>query len=491
MRVRVKRVLLIKATVVKPEVEGAFPPMGILYVAAALRRTGDYEIRVVDTSFRGFRVAELEQRLREFRPDVVGISAITPEATSLHSIATEVKHHLPDTVVVAGGPHPTYYTDQVLRDAAIDFVVIAEGEESFGELLQALRGEFPVEEVRGIAYRQGNAIVRTPPRPALSNLDAIPFPAWDLVEAQRYATLPTMSVRISHEPYMVLVTSRGCPFKCTYCHDMHTKTFRARSPENVLEEMEWLIRKYGVREFEIIDDIFNFDLRRAERIFDLIIERKLDIRLRFPNGIRGDVMNRTFLKKFRQAGGHYTAVAIESASPRLQKLMKKHLNLERVQQTIRESTDLGIFTLGFFMLGFPTETKEEIAATVDFAVRSNLHAALFNIVTPYEGTEIADAFKAFLPDPDTLDTYHFRWCPVTLCDLSPRELRQTVQKAYTRFYLSRKRLLRQMPGRYRVAVLMNYLNQMYHITFLEKKEKKAFFVAHRRQLERKAVAGTA
>lgn len=477
---QIERILLIKATVIKPEVEGAFPPVGALYIASSILHNRKTEVKVVDTSFKDFQVHNLYKTFQEFRPDLVGISAITPEAESLDAIAEVTRQLLPHATIVAGGPHPTYYTRQVLRSGNVDYVVLGEGEETILELLDALEGKRDIDQVAGIAYRVNGDMIQTPPRPPLLNLDAIPFPAWELIEVERYTRLPTMSVRISHNPYMVIVTSRGCPFKCFYCHDMHGKSFRGRSPENIVEEMTWLKNRFFVNEFEIIDDIFNFDLRRAIKTFDLIIEKQLDVKLRFPNGIRADICTDEFLEKFRQAGGQYTAVAIESASQRLQRLMKKYLNHQKVEKTIAKASELGIFTLGFFMLGFPSETREEIEQTIQWALHSDLDAALFNIVTPYEGTELSTAFKEVLPREEDLSYYHFRFVPVSLCDLSPEELRKRVQRAYTAFYLSRKRLFKKAPRAHKVAQFMNYLAQMFHITFQERKERKELFTSQRR-----------
>ncbi len=242
---------------------------------------------------------------------------------------------------------------------------------------------------------------------------------------------------------MVMFTSRSCPYRCIYCHNMFGKGFRARSPENVIEEIDVLYNKYNISEIEILDDIFNFDLKRVERICDLIIERGYKISLAFPNGLRADRLEKRTLEKMRLAGTKFISVAVESASPRIQKMIKKNLNIPKVAEVIDYAAGLGIFTNGFFMIGFPTESLEEIKQTVDFALRSRLHTAHFFIVTPFEGTELYENYKELVRN-NRIDfsNYNYYRSSFKLSELSSEKLQQIQFLSYFRFYLNPKRALR-------------------------------------------------
>ncbi len=382
-------ILLIKSTGLTFQNFSVTPPLGLMYLAAYVReRVKGVNLKILDTrvSKDGYREILLRE-LKDFEPTIVGISAVTMEAKSMHEIAGMVKGVLPESKVVVGGPHPTSFLRRTLEDRNIDYVVRGEGEETFAELVEVIKEGGDVRSVKGIAYRENGDIAEREPRGYIEDLDTLPFPAWDMINIDDYARFWSMSPR-GKRRYMVVYTSRSCPYRCIYCHNIFGKGFRARSPENVLAEIDILYNKYGIKELEVVDDIFNFDSKRVERICDLIIERGYDLRIAFPNGLRSDRLDKPLLEKMRRAGTKFISFAVESASQRIQRLIKKNLKLDKVKEAIDYSVRLGIFSNGFFMLGFPTETEEEVRETIKFAVESNLHSAYFFIVTPHEGTEL-------------------------------------------------------------------------------------------------------
>jgi radical SAM superfamily enzyme YgiQ (UPF0313 family) len=184
------------------------------------------------------------------------------------------------------------------------------------------------------------------------------------------------------------MTSRGCPYRCAYCHNVLGKKFRVRSPENILEEIKYIHDKFGITDFQIIDDIFNLDMDRAKKICDLIINSGMDLTFAFPNAIRADRVDEELVEKMAQAGTKFTSIAIETASPRIQKLIRKNLNLEKAFKAIHLFARVGIVTRGFFMMGFPTETEEEVLDTIEYAKRSRLCGATFFTVVYYPGTDL-------------------------------------------------------------------------------------------------------
>jgi anaerobic magnesium-protoporphyrin IX monomethyl ester cyclase len=383
------KILLIKSFMLTTDQRGITPPIGLMSLAGTLRKKDNWAVKIVDSRLFGGDLRRVMAEVRQNNPDIVGISSITTEAPFMHKLAAEIKKEFPRTRMVVGGPHPSMYLNDTLSDCSIDYAVIGEGEETFAELLDALKnGELKdIEKVRGIAYRAETEIIQNEPRPYIEELDTLPFPAWDLVDHSGYARMPSMAA-VGKRPYMGLFTSRACPYTCTFCHRLFGKGFRAHSPKYVLDMMEALVRDYKINEFEIYDDIFNLDKQRVIEICDGIGERGLDVKMVFPNGLRGDLLTDDIVQKMVDAGTIYVCLAIETASPRLQKMIKKNLNIDKMSAAMDSFARRHIYMAGFFMLGFPTETLDEQRLTVDFALRSPLHGAWFFIVTPFKGSEL-------------------------------------------------------------------------------------------------------
>ncbi|MBN1347071.1 MAG: cobalamin-dependent protein [Phycisphaerae bacterium] len=454
------RILLIKPrqNIVPYAVE---PPLGIMYLANYLRQQQPgIELRIIDMTPKNMSYARLTDQIRAFKPDMVGVTALTVESRGFHRTAAIAKRLGPDTVVVGGGPHPSAYPEKVMGDANFDYLIIGEGELAFDELVTAIRNGEPVQDIDRLVYRTNGRTQANPQTRFIEDLDAMPFPAWDLIPIRKYKNFVRMS-NTGRGDFMALFTSRACPFKCIYCHGLFGKKFRKRSPENVLEEIRKLYDDYGIREFEIIDDIFNCDLERAKRICDLIIESGMKIRFTFPNGIRGDHMDEEFITKLRQAGCIFMAFAVETATPRLQKMLKKNVKLDKIKKNISLARKAGILCQGFFMLGFPTETREELQRTVDFAVDSDLHAAHLFVVNAYEGTALATLARNLgkRVHSDFEDTYMSHGFN-NLTDLSDKELAAIRSRGIRRFWLKPSRIwaiLRDYPDRDRFPVLLSIL----------------------------------
>jgi radical SAM superfamily enzyme YgiQ (UPF0313 family) len=248
---------------------------------------------------------------------------------------------------------------------------------------------------------------------------------------------------VGRRPYLTLVTSRGCPYRCAYCHAVHGKRYRARSPAAVLAEIDALASRHGIREFEILDDAFNLDYGRTAEILEGLASRRPPVRLLFPNGVRTDLLDEEQIARLRRAGTVFLSVAVETAVPRLQALVRKDLRLDAVRRNIDAAVGSGIYVNGFFMLGFPTETLAEARETVEFAVRSRLHQALFFNVVPFAGTDLAAAAGGADPvlagDAASLDYHRAR---VNVSAMTDAELFGLQRSAYLRFYADPRRILR-------------------------------------------------
>jgi radical SAM superfamily enzyme YgiQ (UPF0313 family) len=419
-------------------------PLGIMMIAAQARAAGYGDVHLLDMKVEGWTPERCLEELVRLKPDVVGLSAMTYEAGCLHRLAALVKARLPGTVVVAGGPHPSVAAAEVLADPAVDFVVRGEGEETFADLLAGLAAQrADWDACLGISWRRGNEVVHNLDRPVPNDLDAMPFPAWDLVDHSKYHKVPRGGVIYAHKEFATMFSSRACPWRCTYCHNSYGKKFRERSAENVLAEMELLVRDYGVKEFVFMDDIFNLKPERAKAIAEGIIARDWKIRLTFPNGFRGDILDEELVVLLKQAGMYRCMVAVESASPRIQKVMKKRLKIDKVRDIVDFIAKQGVMVHGAFMLGFPSETAEEMEATIDWAASSSFHTAAFFRVIPFKGTELFEEVEqAGHALPTDWSAYEPYQSEINLSEVPEEQILKLRKRAYRRFYLNPKRLYR-------------------------------------------------
>jgi len=242
------------------------------------------------------------------------------------------------------------------------------------------------------------------------------------------------------------ISSRGCPYQCSYCHTIHGKRYRGLTAAKVVDQMENLARNQGVKEFMMVDDIFNFDLERAKQICRGVIERGLDIHLQFPNGVRGDRFDEELVAVMKQAGTHFMAIAIETTSKEYQRLIRKNLKIDKAQQTIGWARKHGIEVSGFFMIGFPGETRRQIQETVDFAVKAPLDAIFISLVSPFKGTVLRNDMlngRFGSMDSDTMEALDQLFPTAVSKSISLEELKRIQRKAYLRFY-SRPRAILQL-----------------------------------------------
>ena len=437
------RILFIVAGENNPNSPTNSIPLGVLCLASYIRNMGSHVPHVFDMHIEDGGVSGALSFAREFKPDIIGISARTNMSPTMHALATQLKNTLSETRIVVGGPHPSGYVEETLANKAIDVSVLGEGEITFSELVPLLGAGADFSGIRGIAFMRDGHVVQTEPRPFIEDLNTLPFPAWDLLKFDKYWKRNSFS-RLGPRPYMSLFSSRACPYGCIYCHKLFGKKYRARSPENVIEEIETLVSRYGIKSFEFVDDCFNLDRGRVSRICDEIIARKLRLTLAFPNGLRGDLLDHALLKKMKEAGTLEIGVAIETVTPRLMKMIGKNLSLEKVSRTIDDARNLGIPCDGYFMLGFPTETEEEMRDTIRFAVKSNLLYAHFMIVTPFLGTVLAERYK------EKVAPFQKELGLLSLYDVSKHQMSdvptETVAKlqrdANREFYVNVQRILR-------------------------------------------------
>ena len=369
------------------------PPLGIMYLSACLKQNLHHPVqtRLLTLDDTPEDHARLGHILTEFRPHLLGFSAVTAESHTAEVLARMAKKVLPGVLTAIGGPHATVYPDCVEGNPHFDMAVSGEGENAIVDIARAIISGRGFEDIRGLSFVDHNGILcHNPPAEPIADLDSLPFPDWEAIDIEAYQNRKNIvGYHNPNDRYMSLVTSRGCPYRCIYCHNLFGKKTRFRSAENVMQEILHLHRNYNINEFIIFDDIFNLDHDRMMRLMDLIIdEHKLDIRMAFPNGLRADIFTKEELDRMYRAGVFYMAVALEVGSPRVQKLIKKNLNMDRALENIEYASNKGIIICSFFMIGFPTETAEEMRQTLELAQKEFIDLSVIFEVTPQHGTEL-------------------------------------------------------------------------------------------------------
>jgi radical SAM superfamily enzyme YgiQ (UPF0313 family) len=449
---RIERVLLVRSAA-QSAVSAHFMPLGLLYLASALRqhRPG-IELKLFDC-FLGH--PEPEDALKAavgFRPDLIGISSFNVDAAVTHELAAAFKRALPDTPLVVGGPYASTSFRAVLSDENVDAAAIGEGEETIVDLVLTLDRGGELSEVRGLALRAPDGTpTLTLERPYIEDLDSIPFPAWDLVDMSDYDFDYENQYLWVGRRNASIFTSRGCPFRCNYCHHVQGKRFRARSVDNVLAELRILHDRYGVRDVLVQDDVFNFKLSRAKEICDAIIDSGMKFNLSFPNGLRGDIVDDGLVERFAAMNTIFVAYAIESANTERLKKIGRSADIRRVVSAIEKTSAAGIFTHGFFMIGFEDETREEMEATVDLACSLPLNSISLSILNRYEETE---------PPTTVPKQKQKRWLEIAGSDYQSTKLQRSLvpddevqairRRGFRRFYSSPRRIARivnQTPNR--------------------------------------------
>lgn len=425
------------------DIPAAPTPLGALTLAAYIREFRNDEIKIFDARSMMLPPEEVAREAKAFRADVVGMSSFSMEAPQTFALARAVKEVLPEAKTFVGGPFPTSDPEGALSEPAVDIAFIGEGEHSFLEALNSIDAVGEVEPIQGIALRDKNGRINVNTPGFIPDLDSLPNLAWDLIDLEHYFNNPGKRPMMNRLPKsrrgVSMFTSRGCPYSCTYCHNVFGKKTRFRSPEKVVEELKILYHDYGVRELEFLDDIFNVNIKRAKRIFDLMESEGLRFNITFPNGLRAELFDEELIDKFKRGGVYWVTFAIESGSPRIQKEIRKKLNLEKAKRNIELVAGSGINVNGFFMMGFLGETEADIMKTIRFAESTRLIIASFFILTPYPNTEVyRQAEQAGFNMTGNFYDYHN--VSVNISKVSDERLWHLKRLAYRRFYFNPRRI---------------------------------------------------
>ena len=453
------RVLLLRPAAEKKSMARVLP-LGLLAIGSVLKRAG-HQVKILDLRISNSPDEELSSVMKSFNPQVVGIGVMTIECKYGFIDAAKVKELNPGVTIIFGGPHCSHEPRFILNDPNVDLMVSGEGDLTITELIDALEQGRDIENIAGIAYKKNGSYIRTADRPVIRDLDKFDQ-EYDLINLERYfnfqSSMDFFPV-FRNKRFLPLVTSRGCPFKCTYCHDIFDKSIQYRSPKAVVDEIEYLINKYGVREFHIVDDVFNVNMKRAKIVLDAIIQRNLNIHISFPNGLRADFFDDELIDKMQRAGVYRMALGIESGSQRIQDMIQKDLDINIIYGVVEKLTRARMSVHGFFMLGFPSETRKEMEATIDFACDLGLTTANFSLVIPNPGTDLRQTFiESRESNFEDFSEYTFDAASCNASEVEGDDLIKLKQEANRKFYLSLQRfkhVLRAVEPKWIVRSMIN------------------------------------
>jgi len=359
-------------------------PIYLSYLVAIVRESG-YQVSFLDAILEELGIENFAERVRAIGPDIVVLECSTPSINFDLQSAAAVKKVSPSTRTVLIGSHPTVYHREIMAEnPTVDAICRGEFDYTVRDLVRAQAEGKDWSDIPGLTWRRDGEVQVNPDRPVIENLDEIPFPARDLVDSPNYRQ---GTFRGKH-PTTVL-TSRGCPFHCVYClwpSTLYGHNFRARSAENVVDELEECVNKYGIDEVYFDDDSMALDRERMLEICRLIVER--GVKFEWISQCRVDSMDEEVLRAMKKAGCRYIRFGVESGSPRMLKLMKKGITTEKAMEAFRLARKVGIRTQAFFLFGLPGETEETVRETIEFAKKIKPGSAQFAVAIPHPGTEL-------------------------------------------------------------------------------------------------------
>ncbi|MFA6222842.1 MAG: radical SAM protein [Desulfomonilaceae bacterium] len=424
------------------------PPVGLGYLATALRKSGFDNVAILDSIKETLDFRTFTERIKILAPQIVGFQVFSSDFSSVKTCSRIVKEVLPHSLVIIGGPHVSARGVESLRDFP-DADYGFQGEAEIGLPFFARRilksEDIPFEQIPGLIYRDGSEL-RATERVFVEDLDSLGFPAWDLMPPESYPDAP-QGAFYKKFPIAPIASSRGCPYTCAFCGspvNMGNK-LRFRSLESVFAEMELLYEQYGVREFHFIDDMFNASKKRVIEFCKTLSAKNWDVCYTFPNGLRLNTLDEESLVWMKKTGAYAFTVGIESGSQRILDAMNKKLTLELIREKVNLIDRVGIEPSGFFLIGFPGETKEDMEKTLQFAKSLPLKRAHFSNFLPLPGTSATQG----LLDSGEIESTNWEDLAYSSTPYSPKgitkdELKSFQRRAFLEFHLRPKILCKML-----------------------------------------------
>lgn len=422
-------------------VTGCLPPIGLAQIAACLEQE-HIEVRILDMNAEKMPLKNLKKFLHENKKfDFIGITVSIPLLKNAYSIAKICKKKFPESKVVFGGIYPTVRPNEVLQNKYVDFAIRGEAEITFKELTQKSK-----EEILGLSYKIDNKIVNNQDRPPLDYLDSIPDPAYHLLPIKKYRSSIGSYKRT---PSISMIISRGCPGQCTFCHSGSSNAFgkivRYRSPQRVINQIMSLQKEYGIKEISFYDDNFTTSSKFVKEFCSLLMKNKIDLTWSCFSRV-DSIRDINELKTMKKAGCHQISLGIESGDQAILTNIKKHVTLKKCLESIKLIKKAGISTRCSFMIGNPGETIKTMEKTLNFALKLDPDFAVFNITTPYPGTEMYDwAIKnKYLHKKKNIEKFTLVNSIMNLPTVSKKDVEYYYKKMYRKFYLRPKYIVKRI-----------------------------------------------
>lgn len=411
--------------------QGALPPLGLAYIAAVLEQAG-HEIDVIDAVAEGLARNDVRDRIRKFKPRMVGITSMTPTFRGAQECAQIAKAE--GAITVVGGVHMAIFARETLSYDYIDYGVVGEGEETIVELCDAIENSKSVAGIQGLAYKSDGQVIVGPER-IVDDLDALPFPAFHLLPMKRYSSI------IGLHPVTTMMGSRGCPYKCSFCYKTPSdKQYRRRSPANIVDEMVYLQSTYGVKEIMFYDDLM--PPKYARELCEEILSRNVKIAWETPQ--RVNLVDPELLQLMQKAGCRLLRYGVEQGDPQQMQLIEKRITVDQVKKVFRWTKEAGIDTFAYFIIGYAFETDETMRATIDLAKELNPRFVMFTKATPLPKTPLMGmALEQGLITEDYWSDFTLGKRTHPIPPFVPNA-RSWVERAYREFYLRPRKILEQI-----------------------------------------------
>ena len=449
-------------------IKAAMPPLSLLSIAAVLE--GDrFDVQVLDIHVEKLTEKEVERRVRDFSPQIIGITMMTSTAITGHRVAQISRDAAPTATIVVGGVHPDAVPVETLRNRAIDYVVHGDGEYTFHDICQ----QKSAETIQGISYRSSGEVIRNPDRPLERDLGALPPYAYHLINFDKYYPALGAYKRL---PAINMLMTRGCPGKCIFCNSAET-LLRCRPAEQVVDEIINLRDTYGIREIQFYDDTFTVLKKNVFEFCRLMKERKVGVT--FCCFARADCFSEQMAIALKEAGCHQVMFGVESASRDMLRVLRKDIDLDRTKSAIAIAKSVGINVRVALLFGTPGETTSTVQETIDTAVVLDPDIAIFNIITPYPGTQLyAWAEKnGLLKTKDWWD-YELGTSIIDIPSITPDELKSGYYRAFKTYYNRPKIYLRRLRAILSFTHLRDTIEAFFQIFF-----KAAIWRANRHNTE--------
>lgn len=422
---------------------GRYFPLGLGYIAAYLRRYGDHKVQMFEPEAQGLTYNDLGEIIKKNTPDVVGLTCSTPNFIRAIELAKIVRKNSKAKIII-GGVHASALPEFIVKNYPdlIDCVVVGEGEITMHELINAYQNNSCIREINGIAYKRDDAVIRNKCRPFIEDVDSIPFPARDLIP-QKLFTPNVHNAR--YRNCLTMLTSRGCPFNCSFCASriVSGRRYRAHSAEYVLEEMQMLKRDYNAEQIIITDDTFTVDRERLIKICKGMIDKRINLEWFCFSQV--NMVNKEILKIMKRAGCYNIGFGVESAEESVLKRLGKPIRPKKVLETIKIANEVGLKTQAFYIFGTYGETKKQMENTVRFAKKVNATLAFFNMLVPYPGTREFQHFFHSIP-LNEIEWGHFvavgEHCVLKNSDVSSCEIEKLIARAHIEYYINPLRIAR-------------------------------------------------